>query len=182
MAKRFTDTNKWNDVWFSQLPNDYKLVWIYILDTCDNAGIWLKNIKNLNFFCNTNLTEEDLIKIFSDKLSKITEEKMIVNKFCTIQYGDNFLESKNKAVLAAIKTLNTLNLIKDVKGIATLSIPYPYPMDTPKEQEQEQVKDKDKVKEQEQVKDKVKEIVKEKEEEKVKAKEQEFNKVFAGMY
>jgi RNA recognition motif-containing protein len=178
MAKRFTDTNKWNDVWFSQLPNDYKLVWIYILDTCDNAGIWLKNIKNLNFFCNTNLTEEDLIKTFSDKLSKITEEKMIVNKFCTIQYGDNFLESKNKAVLAAIKTLNTLNLIKDVKGIATLSIPYLYPIDTPKEQEQEQVKDKDK----EQVKDKIKEIVKEKEQEKVKAKEQEFDEVFAGMY
>ena len=170
MAKRFTDTNKWNDVWFSQLPNDYKLIWIYILDTCDNAGIWLKNIKNLNFFCNTNISEEDLIKTFSDKLSKITEEKWIVNKFCTIQYGDNFLESKNKAVLSAIKTLNSLNLIKDVKGIATLSIPYLYPMDTPKEQEQEQVKDK------------VKEIVKEKEEEKVKAKEQEFNKVFAGMY
>lgn len=182
MAKRFTDTNKWNDVWFSQLPNDYKLVWIYILDTCDNAGIWLKNIKNLNFFCNTNLTEEDLIKIFSDKLSKITEEKMIVNKFCTIQYGDNFLESKNKAVLAAIKTLNTLNLIKDVKGIATLSIPYQYPMNTPKEQEQEQVKDKVKDKEQEQVKDKIKEIVKEKEQETLKVKDEEFDKVFAGMY
>ena len=105
---------------------------------------------------------------------------MIVNKFCTIQYGDNFLESKNKAVLAAIKTLNTLNLIKDVKGIATLSIPYPYHMDTPKEQEQ--VKDKDKVKEQEQVKDKIKEIVKEQEQDKVKAKEEEFDKVFAGMY
>jgi hypothetical protein len=165
MAKRFTDTNKWNDVWFSQLPNDYKLVWIYILDTCDNAGIWLKNIKNLNFFCNTNLTEEDLIKTFSDKLSKVTEEKWIVNKFCTIQYGDNFLESKNKAVLAAIKTLTNLNLIKDVNGIATLSISYLYPMDTPKEQEQEQVKDK----------------VKEQEQEKIKEKEQEFDKVFADM-
>jgi hypothetical protein len=175
MAKRFTDTNKWNDVWFSQLPNDYKLVWIYMLDTCDNAGIWLKNIKNLNFFCNTNLTEEDLIKTFSDKLSKITEEKWIINKFCTIQYGENFLESKNKAVLAAIKVLHSLNLIKDVNGIATLSIPYQYPMDTPKEQEQEQVKDK--VKEQ----DKIKEIVKEQEQEKIKAKEQEFDKVFADM-
>ena len=165
MAKRFTDTNKWNDVWFSQLPNDYKLVWIYILDTCDNAGIWLKNIKNLNFFCNTNLSEEDIIKTFSDKLSKVTEEKWIVNKFCTIQYGDNFLESKNKAVLSAIKTLSNLNLIKDVNGIATLSIPYGYPMDTPKEQEQEQVK----------------EIVKEQEQEKIKEKEQEFDKVFADM-
>ena len=178
MAKRFTDTNKWNDVWFSQLPNDYKLIWIYILDSCDNAGIWLSNIKNLNYFCNTNITEKDLIQTFSGKLTKITDEKWIVNKFCTIQYGDNFLESKNKAVLSAIKTLNGLNLIKDVKGIATLSIPYPYPMDTPKEQEQV----KDKVKEQEQVKDKIKEIVKEQEQDKVKAKEEEFDKVFAGMY
>ena len=173
MAKRFTDTNKWNDVWFSQLPNDYKLIWIYILDSCDNAGIWINNIKNLNYFCNTNITEEDLIQIFSGKLSKITNEKWIINKFCTIQYGDNFLESKNKAVLAAIKTLNTLNLIKDVKGIATLSIPYGYPIDTPKEQEQEQVKDK--AKEQ----DKIKEIVKEKEQEKNKEREQEFDEVFS---
>jgi hypothetical protein len=155
MAKRFTDTNKWNDVWFSQLPNDYKLIWFYILDSCDNAGIWLKNIKNLNYFCNTNITEEDLIKIFSGKLSKVTDEKWIVNKFCTIQYGDNFLESKNKAVLAAIKTLNGLNLIKDIKGIATLSIPYGYPINTPKEQEQEQVQEQvqEKVKEQEQDKE-----------------------------
>lgn len=175
MAKRFTDTNKWNDVWFSQLPNDYKLIWIYILDSCDNAGIWLSNIRNLNYFCNTNITEEDLIQTFSGKLTKLTNEKWIVNKFCTIQYGDNFLESKNKAVLAAIKTLNALNLIKNDKGIATLSIPYLYPMDTPKEQEQEQVKDK--VKEQ----DKVKEIVKEKEEEKIKEREKEFDEVFADM-
>lgn len=167
MAKRFTDTNKWNDVWFSQLPNDYKLIWIYILDSCDNAGIWLKNIKNLNYFCTTNITEADLIKTFSGKLSKVTDEKWIVNKFCTIQYGDNFLESKNKAVLAAIKTLNALNLIKDVNGIATLSIPYLYPIDTPKEQEQEQVKDKVQEQEQEQEKDK--------------SKEQEFDKVFGDM-
>ena len=169
MAKRFTDTNKWNDVWFSQLPNDYKLIWIYILDSCENAGIWLSNIKNLNYFCNTNITEKDLIQTFSGKLTKITDEKWIVNKFCTIQYGDNFLESKNKAVLSAIKTLNGLNLIKDVKGIATLSIPYLYPIDTPKEQEQEQVKDKAKEQEQEQVIDKVKE------------RQKEFDEVFAGM-
>jgi len=169
MAKRFTDTNKWNDVWFSQLPNDYKLIWIYILDSCDNAGIWISNIKNLNYFCNTNITEKDLIQTFSGKLSKITDEKWIFNKFCTIQYGDNFLESKNKAVLAAIKTLNGLNLIKDVNGISTLSIPYLYPMDTPKEQEQEQVKDKAKEQEQEQVIDKVKE------------RQKEFDEVFAGM-
>jgi hypothetical protein len=165
MAKRFTDTNKWNDVWFSQLPNDYKLIWIYILDSCDNAGIWISNIKNLNYFCNTNIKEEDLIKTFSGKLSKINNEKWIVNKFCTIQYGDNFLESKNKAVLAAIKTLNALNLIKDIKGIATLSIPYGYPINTPKEQEQEQV--------QEQVKEQEQEI------EQVKSKEQEFDELFS---
>jgi hypothetical protein len=161
MAKRFTDTNKWNDVWFSQLTNDYKLIWIYILDSCDNAGIWINNIKNLNYFCNTNITEKDLIKTFSGKLSKINNEKWIVNKFCTIQYGDNFLESKNKAVLAAIKTLNALNLIKDIKGIATLSIPYQYPMDTPKEQEQEQVQEQDI------------------EQEKAKSKEQEFDELFS---
>jgi hypothetical protein len=39
MAKRLTDSNKWNDSWFTNLPMDIKLVWIYLLDACDHAGV-----------------------------------------------------------------------------------------------------------------------------------------------
>lgn len=40
MAKRFTDNEKWKKRFFRDLPMEYKLLWIYILDDCNHAGIW----------------------------------------------------------------------------------------------------------------------------------------------
>ena len=52
-VKRFTDAEKWKDPFFEELTNDYKLIWLYLLDYVDNAGLWHKSIKRLNFYCNT---------------------------------------------------------------------------------------------------------------------------------
>ena len=40
MAKRFTDTEIWEDDWFYELSVEYKLFWFYLKDNCDHAGIW----------------------------------------------------------------------------------------------------------------------------------------------
>ena len=40
MAKRFTDTDKWKKGFIRNLPSKYKLLWLYILDDCNHAGIW----------------------------------------------------------------------------------------------------------------------------------------------
>jgi hypothetical protein len=159
MAKRFTDTDKWKDEWYTELPNDYKIIWQYLLDTCDNAGIYKRNIKLLNIMCNTNVSETDILNAFKLRVTPISDEKWIINKFCVFQYGPDFLESKNKAVISVVNKLiennlyqsstNTL-LIPYPSSINTLSIPYGYSMDTPKEQEQEQEQVKEQVKEQEQ--------------------------------
>ena len=66
MAQRFTDSNKWLDNWFSNLTNDYKIVWLYLLDTADNAGIFQINIRLLNFNCSTNITENELLETFKN--------------------------------------------------------------------------------------------------------------------
>ena len=38
MAIKFTNSNKWDDVWFSQLTLEQKVMFIYLCDTCDIAG------------------------------------------------------------------------------------------------------------------------------------------------
>jgi len=164
MAQRFTDSNKWLDNWFSNLPNDYKIVWLYLLDTCDNAGIFQINIRLLNFNCSINITENELLETFKSRITKFDTDKCIINKFCIFQYGPDFLNSKNKAVISAIKKLIVAGLLDvDDNGIYTpkivfdnsidtLSIPYQKTIDTPKEQEEDKAKDK--IIEQEQFKSK----------------------------
>jgi len=155
MAQRFTDSNKWLDNWFSNLSNDYKIVWLYLLDTCDNAGIFQINLRLLNFNCSTGISEEQLLNAFKGRITKIDTDKCIINKFCVFQYGTDFLNSKNKAVQSAIKKLIIAGLLDvDTNGIITpkiifdntidtQSIPYQKSIDTPKDKEQ--VKDKDKI-------------------------------------
>lgn len=38
--KRFTDTAKWDDPWFRGLQGAHKLIFLYVIDRCNNAGFW----------------------------------------------------------------------------------------------------------------------------------------------
>jgi len=38
--KRFTETGKWDDPWFRGLTGVQKLVFLYVIDRCNNAGFW----------------------------------------------------------------------------------------------------------------------------------------------
>jgi coenzyme F420-reducing hydrogenase delta subunit len=156
MAKRFTDTEKWKDEWFTDLTNDYKVIWQYLLDTCDNAGIFKKNIKILNIMCNTNVSAEDILNTFKGRISILSDDKWFINKFCVFQYGSEFLNSKNKAVTSAVqklidngiidKTMDTLSIVYPY-SIDTPSIPYQYFIDSPKEEDKDKVIDKINIKE-----------------------------------
>lgn len=37
---RFTETLKWDDPWFRSLSGIQKLVFLYVIDRCNNAGFW----------------------------------------------------------------------------------------------------------------------------------------------
>jgi hypothetical protein len=49
IMKRFSETDKWKDEWFSSLLPLEKLVWLFIIDNCDNAGFFELN-KRINSF------------------------------------------------------------------------------------------------------------------------------------
>jgi hypothetical protein len=56
--KRFTETGKWDDPWFRSLPGVHKLVFLYIIDRCNNAGFWEIDMASMAF--HTKLEEKHL--------------------------------------------------------------------------------------------------------------------------
>ena len=172
-VKRFTDAEKWKDPFFEELTNDYKLIWLYLLDDVDNAGLWHKSIKRLNFYCNTEITEEELYNTFKNRVKPISEDKWFIPKFMEFQYGSDWLLSNGKAVISAIKKLEDVGIVNN----DTLSIHYQYPIDT-LSQNQNSVFEKENTLSQVQdtPKDKDKEKDKEKDKSKDKDKDKEFRK------
>ena len=49
MAKRFHDTEIWQQDWFLDVSYEFMMLWFYILDTCNYAGIWKPNKKLIEF-------------------------------------------------------------------------------------------------------------------------------------
>lgn len=109
MAKRFTDTEKWRDEWWGSLSNDYRMVWLYLIDSCSIAGIWKKDFRGLNFNCNTNITEEEFIKVFAGRVID-RGGFFFIPKFVRFQ-NPKGLNSNKPAVLSVVAELQLNNLI-----------------------------------------------------------------------
>jgi len=110
MAKRLTDSTKWNDNWFTELPADVKLIWLYILDTCDHAGVYKVSYKLIRFNTGTERTETEIIEYLKDRIY-IADDKWFIPKFITFQYK-NFFTSKTPAIVSARELLISHNIIK----------------------------------------------------------------------
>ena len=118
MAKRFTDTSKWKDTWFQDLPNKYKLFWIYLLDECDAAGLWKPNIRLAQFQVGEPFEESELKRVFAGRIIITEDNYWFIPKFITFQYGE--LSTNSKPHQSIIKMLERSKLIGYVKGIDTL--------------------------------------------------------------
>jgi len=87
MAKRFSDSLKWDDPFFSDLSNDYKLLWIYILDKCDHAGIFKVNKRLAEFCLNIKIDWKEVEGVFKGRIQTLNHEKWFIPKFIYYQYG-----------------------------------------------------------------------------------------------
>lgn len=112
MGKRFTDTEKWRDEWWGSLTNDYRMIWLYLVDSCSIAGLWKKDFRGLNFNCNTNITEEDFLKTFGERLVD-RGNFYFIPKFLRFQCPKG-LNSNKPAILSIVKELQQNNLITTV--------------------------------------------------------------------
>jgi hypothetical protein len=139
MAKRFTDTEKWKKPFIRNLSAPYKLLWLYICDDCDHAGIWQVDIDVARIRIGEQITECEALKFFGDKVVRIDEgNKWYIPSFIDFQYPSG-LNPDNKAHGGIIKVLQKYNLI-DAEFKPLVSTLYGA-MDMDKEMD----KDKDKV-------------------------------------
>lgn len=88
MAKRFTEADKWRDPWFRQLPTVAKLIWLYLCDRCDAAGVWEIDLAALWF--DTGLAADNnfagALKLFGDRVQLLDERRLVLTKFVSFQY------------------------------------------------------------------------------------------------
>lgn len=111
MPKRMTATEKWMDPWYCALTPTNKLFWLYLLDNCDHAGIWMVNWPLVKF----HLWEDPIDpKLFGDRIVVINAEKWHIPKFIEFQYGQ--LNPGNK-VHASVIDLLTRAGVAPSKGL-----------------------------------------------------------------
>lgn len=135
MAKRFTDTDKWKKQSLKSMPAAYKLLWLYICDDCDNAGIWHADFEIAEIRIGSPVEKEEAIKIFAEKIIVFDNgEKWFVPGFIEFQYGE--LNPKNKAHESVLKKLQKYKLLEKLWGIQAPSVGAKY-MDMDKEMDKE---------------------------------------------
>jgi hypothetical protein len=134
MAKRFTDTNKWRKPFIRSLQAPYKLLWFYILDDCDHAGIWIVDMEVAQLRVGQEINKEEAINLFKDRIVIFDQgERWFIPDFIEFQYGD--LNPANRAHNSVISQLRKYELLKEYKALTS-------PLQGVKDKDKDKDKDK----------------------------------------
>ena len=120
MAKRFTDTDKWKKGFIRNLPSKYKLLWLYILDDCNHAGIWDTDFEVASIRIGSKINEKEASKVLGEQI-KIFDRgnKWFIPKFIDFQYGQ--LNENVNAHKSVIKLLDKYD-VYNVEGISPVDV------------------------------------------------------------
>ena len=109
MAKRFMDNSIFEKQWFRELPVRLKIVWFYLINKCDHAGILNDlDVGLLSYQIGDNYTIDEILEAFNDNIEQIGENKFYLTKFCKFQYGE--LNPNVKVHKSVIKLLDKHNI------------------------------------------------------------------------
>lgn len=142
MSKRFTDTEKWKKPYIRSLEGPYKLLWFYILDDCDHAGIWQIDMEVACIRIGEQVTLDRAIEVFDGRAILIDSGKLFIPDFIDFQYGQ--LNPANRLHFSVITILKKFGLYDQEQGAIK---PLVRSSEGPKDKDKVKDKDKDKVKE-----------------------------------
>lgn len=87
MGKRFTETGKWDDSWFVDLPPEFKLAWLYVCDCCDASGVVDLSPRLANFKIGTEIDWDAFIEASGGRVERLDKCKLLIGGFIEFQYG-----------------------------------------------------------------------------------------------
>jgi len=118
----------------------YKLLWLYILDECDHAGVWQVDLEVAQIKIGEKLSLDLALQYLGSKILQIDGgEKWFIYDFIEFQYG--VLNPDNRAHNSVINILNKYQI--DYKN-KPLTSPLQGAMDKDKDKDMVKYKDKDK--------------------------------------
>lgn len=106
--KRFTESAKWQDAWFTRLPLRWKMAWIYVLDNCDCAGVCQANPSLMAFHIGEAVDIAGFFAAAEGRIEDLGNDKWFVRGFVRFQYGERLNEknSAHRGVLAKLRSAN----------------------------------------------------------------------------
>lgn len=123
MASRFTETDKWDDVWFSGLKPLSKLLFLYLCDQCDIAGFLEINTKKMCFDLGIGKQEvERSLNEIETRLIYSTDSRYVFVKNFLRHQRNEKLNPANNAHKGIIKRLNDNLLLFDFEDINSFFI------------------------------------------------------------
>lgn len=128
--KRFTDTDKWRDPWFRKLSAGAKLAFYYIVENCDNSGVWSADTELADFTIGMKIPWDKVLEDFGNRMEILPNGEWLVRKFVAFQYGRLSEDCKPH--------LQVLRLIENHR----VSKGYPRGLNTLEDKEKEKDKDK----------------------------------------
>ena len=119
MAKRMTDTDKWKKRFFRELQPQHKLLWLYILDDCNHAGIWEVDLEVASIRVGFDLSHNHLPSSFGEKVISFDNgDKWFIPEFIDFQYGElNPNSNVHKSVIALLDKYNLEGYMKGSQGV-----------------------------------------------------------------
>ncbi len=116
-----TDTDKWKKRFLRELKPQHKLLWFYILDDCNHAGIWDVDIEVASIRVGEELIYDMLPQAFLDKIVIFDNgDKWFIPDFIEFQYGElNPNSNVHKSVIALLEKYNLQGYVKGSQGVET---------------------------------------------------------------
>lgn len=117
--KRFTETDKWRDPWFRKLSAGAKLAFYYIVENCDNSGVWTPDTELADFSIGMAIPWDKVKEAFGNRLLILSSGDWLMLKFVSFQYGQ--LSPDCKPHLQVLRLIEKHRVSKGYpKGINTL--------------------------------------------------------------